>query len=52
LYPSPVSLSCRTSSSLAPIIQAIKAEGITGTTGIAAALNARGVPAARGGRVY
>ena len=35
---------------LAPIIQAIKAEGITGTTGIAAALNARGVPAARGGQ--
>jgi hypothetical protein len=35
---------------LAPIIQAIKDEGITGTTGIAAALNARGVPAARGGQ--
>ena len=42
--------SAKRAADLAPIIQAIKAEGITGVTGIAAALNARGVPAARGGQ--
>jgi hypothetical protein len=39
-----------TAADLVPIIQAIEAEGITGVTGIAAVLNARGVPAARGGQ--
>jgi len=33
-----------------PIIEAIKAEGVTSLNGIAASLNERGIPAARGGQ--
>jgi hypothetical protein len=33
-----------------PVVEAIRAEGITGATGIAKALNERGIPTARGGR--
>jgi hypothetical protein len=33
---------------LAPVIEAIRAEGITSATGIAKALNDRGIPTARG----
>ena len=35
---------------LLPIVEAIRAEGITSTTGIAKAMNERGIPTARGGR--
>lgn len=35
---------------LAPVIETIRAEGITSATGIAKALNERGIPTARGGR--
>jgi DNA invertase Pin-like site-specific DNA recombinase len=35
---------------LAPVIEAIRAEGITSATGIAKALNERGIPTARGGK--
>jgi hypothetical protein len=34
----------------APVIEAIRAEGITSATGIAKALNERGIPSARGGK--
>jgi DNA invertase Pin-like site-specific DNA recombinase len=35
---------------LAPIVEAIRSEGITSATGIAKALNERGIPTTRGGR--
>ena len=35
---------------LLPVIDAIRAEGITSATGIAKALNERGIPTPRGGR--
>jgi hypothetical protein len=35
---------------LAPVIEAIRAQGITSATGIAKALNERGIPTARGGK--
>jgi DNA invertase Pin-like site-specific DNA recombinase len=35
---------------LAPVIEAIRAQGITGASGIAKALNDRGIPTARGGK--
>jgi len=35
---------------LAPVIDAIRAEGITSATGIAKALNERGIPTSRGGK--
>ena len=35
---------------LAPVIEAIRAEGITSATGIAKALNERGIPTSRGGK--
>jgi DNA invertase Pin-like site-specific DNA recombinase len=35
---------------LAPVIEAIRADGITSATGIAKALNERGIPTARGGK--
>src|SRR6266849_1141171 len=35
---------------LAPVIEGIRAEGITSDTGIAKALNKRGIPTARGGK--
>ena len=35
---------------LLPIVEAIRAEGITSATGIAKAMNERGIPTARGGR--
>jgi len=35
---------------LAPVIEGIRAEGITSDTGIAKALNQRGIPTARGGK--
>ena len=35
---------------LAPVIEAIRAEGITSATGIAKALNERGIPTAQGGK--
>ena len=35
---------------LAPVIEAIRAEGITSATGIAKALNERGIPTVRGGK--
>ena len=37
-------------SDLLPVIEAIRAEGITSFGGIAKALNERGIPTARGGR--
>jgi DNA invertase Pin-like site-specific DNA recombinase len=37
-------------SDLLPVIGAIRAEGVTSATGIAKALNERGIPTARGGR--
>jgi hypothetical protein len=33
-----------------PVVEAIQAEGITTATGIAKALNERGIPTTRGGR--
>jgi hypothetical protein len=33
-----------------PVIEAVRAAGVTGYAGIAAALNARGINTARGGR--
>ncbi len=35
---------------LAPVIEAIRAEGVTSATGVAKALNERGIPTARGGK--
>jgi hypothetical protein len=35
---------------LAPLIEAIRAEGIISATGIAKALNERGIPTSRGGK--
>jgi len=34
---------------LAPVVAAIREDGITSASGIARALNARGIPSARGG---
>ena len=35
---------------LLPVINTIRAEGVTSATGIAKALNERGIPTTRGGR--
>ena len=40
----------RFAANVLPVIETIQAAGITSLRGIAAALNARGVPTARGGR--
>ncbi len=41
---------CKSPKDLAPVIEAIRAEGITSATGIAKALNERSIPTARGGK--
>lgn len=45
-----VSEAYRFAANVLPLIQTIRAAGVTSLRGIAAALNARGVPTARGGR--
>ena len=40
----------RFAANVLPVIRSIQATGVTGLAGIAAALNARGIPTARGGR--
>ena len=42
----------RFAANVLPVIRSIQASGITGLAGIAAALNARGIPTSRGGQWY